>query len=43
MIASGKKPEGQYGGSEYTREEINKAIKAKREGQDPYEIVPIKG
>ena len=41
-IASGKKPEGQFGGSEYTREEINKAIKAKKDGQDPYVIVPSK-
>jgi len=29
-------------GSEYTREDINRAIKAKREGQDPYAIVPSK-
>ncbi|WP_175560021.1 S8 family peptidase [Clostridium uliginosum] len=41
-VTGGKKPEGQYGGSEYTREEINKAIKAKKEGQDPYKIVPSK-
>ena len=34
--------EGQFGGSEYTREEINNAIKAKNDGQDPYEIVPSK-
>ncbi|NFG61030.1 peptidase S8 [Clostridium botulinum] len=41
-ISTGKPPEGQYGGSEYTREEINKAIKAKRSGEDPYKIVPAK-
>ncbi|WP_435575568.1 S8 family serine peptidase [Clostridium gasigenes] len=41
-ISTGKSPEGQFGGSEYTREEINNAIKAKSEGKDPYEIVPSK-
>ncbi|MDR5587167.1 MULTISPECIES: S8 family peptidase [Clostridium] len=41
-ITAGKNPEGQFVGSEYTREEINKAIKAKRDGQDPYAIVPSK-
>jgi subtilisin family serine protease len=41
-IPSEKKPEGQFGGTEYTREDINRAIKAKREGQDPYAIVPSK-
>ncbi|WP_373689075.1 S8 family serine peptidase [Clostridium sp. YIM B02551] len=29
-------------GTEYTNEEINKAIQAKRNGQDPYTIVPSK-
>ena len=41
-VVSEKPPEGQYGGTEYTKEDINKAIKAKRNGQDPYEIVPSK-
>ncbi|GAA0075709.1 hypothetical protein UT300005_00870 [Clostridium sp. CTA-5] len=41
-ISSGKTPVGQYGGSEYTKEEINKAIKAKKNGEDPYKIVPAK-
>jgi subtilisin family serine protease len=37
---SGKKVQGQPTGSEFTKEDINAAIKAKREGRDPYEIVP---
>ncbi|SHJ95142.1 Subtilase family protein [Clostridium cavendishii DSM 21758] len=41
-IESGKKPEDQYGGSEYTRDDITKAIKAKREGLNPYDIVPVR-
>ncbi|MBU3087679.1 S8 family peptidase [Clostridium gasigenes] len=41
-ISSKKVIEGQFGGSEYTREEINNAIKAKNDGQDPYKIVPSK-
>ncbi|SHI70690.1 Subtilase family protein [Clostridium cavendishii DSM 21758] len=31
-----------HGGCEYTREDINKAIKAKKDGQDPYKIVASK-
>ncbi|MDR3595994.1 S8 family peptidase [Clostridium sp.] len=42
LITTGKKPEGQFVGSEYTREQINSALKAKKEGQDPYAIVPSK-
>ncbi|SHI70871.1 Subtilase family protein [Clostridium cavendishii DSM 21758] len=41
-IYTGKVPEGQYGGSEYTNEEINRAINAKKNGEDPYKIVPTK-
>lgn len=36
------KEESVYFGSEYTGEDINKAIKANKEGQDPYSIVPSK-
>ncbi|SHJ13407.1 Subtilase family protein [Clostridium cavendishii DSM 21758] len=39
-IVSNKKPAGQFVGTEYTREEINAAIKAKSEGKNPYDIVP---
>ncbi|SHI70602.1 Subtilase family protein [Clostridium cavendishii DSM 21758] len=39
-IQSGKKPEKYPLGSEYTRDDVNNAIKAKREGKDPYSIVP---
>lgn len=42
LITTGKTPKGQFVGSEYTREEINMAIKAKINGQDPYSIVPSK-
>ena len=38
----GQYPEGLPYGREYTREEINSAIKAKKEGQDPYNIVKTK-
>ncbi|SHI70829.1 Subtilase family protein [Clostridium cavendishii DSM 21758] len=41
-IVSDKKPPGQFVGTEYTREEITSAIKAKQEGKDPYSIVPSK-
>lgn len=41
-IDSEKIPKGFVHGSEYTEEEINKAIMAKKEGLDPYEIVPSK-
>ena len=41
-INTGKRPSAQPIGSEYTREDINNAIKAKKEGQDPYAIVPSK-
>lgn len=37
-----KKPEGFVHGSEYTEDEINKAIQAKKEGLNPYDIVPSK-
>ena len=41
-ISGGKLPVNQPMGSEYTREDINKAIKEKKEGRDPYAIVPSK-
>lgn len=41
-INTGKRPKGQALGSEYTKEDIDNAIKAKREGKDPYVIVPSK-
>ncbi|WP_252226425.1 S8 family peptidase [Clostridium sp. ZBS2] len=41
-INTGKRPSGQALGTEYTIEDINNAIKAKREGKDPYAIVPSK-
>ncbi|MDR3595992.1 S8 family serine peptidase [Clostridium sp.] len=41
-INTGKRPSGQPLGSEYTTEDINNAIKAKKEGKDPYTIVPSK-
>ncbi|GAA0075711.1 hypothetical protein UT300005_00890 [Clostridium sp. CTA-5] len=41
-INTGKRPTNQPIGSEYTREEITNAIKAKIDGKDPYEIVPSK-
>ena len=39
-IDSGKTPDGFISGSEYTEEDINKAILAKKQGQNPYDIVP---
>nr|WP_278337109.1 S8 family peptidase [Clostridium cavendishii] len=39
-INTGKRVSGQPFGSEYTKEEITEAIKARREGRDPYAIVP---
>ncbi|MBL4930344.1 S8 family peptidase [Clostridium paridis] len=41
-IFEGKDVEGQPIGSEFTREDINKAIKEKMQGRDPYKIVPSK-
>lgn len=41
-IDTGKIPKDLLHGSEYTKEEINNAIKAFREGKDPYNIVPSK-
>ncbi|WP_010297928.1 S8 family peptidase [Clostridium senegalense] len=39
---SGTAPEGFYYGSEYTREQIDRAIQASKNGEDPYKIVPEK-
>ncbi|MBB6622908.1 S8 family peptidase [Clostridium gasigenes] len=39
-INTGKRPDGQPIGSEYTRDDINNAINAKNQGADPYDIVP---
>lgn len=39
-IDSGTPPDGFISGSEYTEEEINRAILAKKQGGDPYSIVP---
>lgn len=39
-ISTENPPKGQPIGSEYTREDINRAIKTYREGKDPYAIVP---
>lgn len=39
-IDSGTPPDGFISGSEYTEEEINRAILAKKQGGDPYAIVP---
>lgn len=41
-IDTGKLPKDLLHGSEYTKEEINNAIKAFRESKDPYNIVPSK-
>ena len=41
-IDSGKTPDGFISGSEYTEEDINKAIQAQKQGQNPYDIVPSK-
>lgn len=38
-LQDGRKPEGFQYGTEYTREEINSAIEAKKNGKDPYAIV----
>ncbi|WP_072985270.1 S8 family peptidase [Clostridium cavendishii] len=42
ILNTGKKPEDSFGGSEYSNEDINRAIQAKRNGEDPYKIVPSK-
>lgn len=39
-IDSNKHPKGFIHGTEYLEEDINKAIQAKKEGLDPYDIVP---
>lgn len=41
-IDNGKTPDGFISGSEYTEEDINKAIQAQKQGQNPYDIVPSK-
>ena len=41
-IDSGKTPDGFISGSEYTEEDINKAIQAQKQGKNPYDIVPSK-
>ncbi|EJT6165782.1 S8 family peptidase [Clostridium perfringens] len=41
-IDTGKTPDGFISGSEYTEEDINKAIQAQKQGQNPYDIVPSK-
>ena len=41
-IDSGKTPDRFISGSEYTEEDINKAIQAQKQGQNPYDIVPSK-
>lgn len=41
-ITSGKVPKGFIHGSEYSEEEINKAIMAQKQGLNPYDIVPSK-
>lgn len=41
-IDSEKTPDGFISGSEYTEEDINKAIQAQKQGQNPYDIVPSK-
>ena len=41
-INSGKTPDGFISGSEYTEEDINKAIQAQKQVQNPYDIVPSK-
>ena len=41
-ISGGKVPSGFPIGAEYTREDINKAIEASKNGGDPYSIVPSK-
>ncbi|MDD7794197.1 S8 family serine peptidase [Clostridium sp. 'White wine YQ'] len=40
--SSGRKVENQPVGSEFTREQINRAINEKRAGRDPYAIVPTR-
>ena len=39
-INTGEPPGGIIFGTEYSRDEINRAIQAKRSGEDPYTIVP---
>ncbi|SHI70730.1 Subtilase family protein [Clostridium cavendishii DSM 21758] len=39
---TGKQPPDSFGGSEYSNEDINRAIQAKKNGEDPYKIVPSK-
>jgi len=41
-INEGPRPENFYSGTEYTREDINKAITAKNNGNEPYDIVKQK-
>lgn len=41
-IESGKTPKGFISGSEYTEEDINKAILSQKQGRNPYDIVPSK-
>ncbi|WP_187117438.1 S8 family serine peptidase [Clostridium amazonitimonense] len=41
-LTNEKRPEGFSYGAEYDRTEINKAIQAKKRGEDPYAIVPSK-
>lgn len=41
-IEGDKKPEGYLYGTEYTREDIDNALKAKNKGKDAYAIVPSK-
>ncbi|SFD40578.1 S8 family peptidase [Clostridium uliginosum] len=41
-INTGKRPSNQPIGSEYSAEDINNAIKANKEGKNPYDIVPSK-
>ena len=42
-INTGKRPDGQPIGSEYTSDDINNAIKAKNQGTDPYRYSTFKG
>lgn len=41
-LESNKRPDGFVHGSEYTSEDINKAIEAQKNGGNPYDIVPSK-
>lgn len=41
-LESDKRPDGFVHGSEYTSEDINKAIEAQKNGGNPYDIVPSK-